>query len=290
MLDEKVELRQKRDFSDVLNASFAFIRQEYKNLGYALLLYAGIPVLIQAILSGIYVDTSLTNFFNSMGNAGASEEFVSTMPGKAMLFNLINMVVQIFLTGLAYCYVVLYVEKGAGNVDVKDVWAKFTSLFASYIGFNILSGLVVILALVALIIPGLYVMIPLSLILITKTAENKGFGDSFSRCFYLVKNHWWQTFGLLFIASIIMLILSAVFGVPAGIIAGTQGILQENVTGVSFPFMITAVISTIGTAIVTPLPSIVISFQYYSLVEHKDNLTLLDKINKVAEEPTIKDE
>ncbi|MGQ1785958.1 MULTISPECIES: hypothetical protein [unclassified Saccharicrinis] len=290
MFDEKVELRRKRDFSDVLNATFAFIRQEYKVLGYALLLYAGIPVLIQAILSGIYVDTTLTNFLNNIGNPSASEEFVRTMPGKAIMFNMINLIVQIFLTGLAYCYVVLYVERGAGNVEVKEVWNKFTSLFAAYIGFNIISVLVVIVAFIALIVPGIYVMVPLSLILIVKTAENEGFGNTLSRCFYLVKDHWWQTFGLLIIASIIMFVLSAVFGVPAGIIAGAQSVLEENMTGVSIPFMITTVISTIGTAIVTPLPSIVISFQYYSLVEHKDNLSLLGKIDKINEEPEVKDE
>ncbi len=281
MFDQQVELKKKRDFGDVLNATFAFIRQEYKGLGRTLLLYAGIPVLVQAILSAVYVDTSLADLLRTITNPEASQNVVAPMPGRALLFNLINVIVQIFLSGLVYCYIVLYAKKGAGNVDVKEVWHKFTSLFGAFLGYNILTGLVFVLAFIALIIPGIYVMVPLSLILIVKVAEGQDYGSSFSRCFYLVKDHWWQTFGLMLIAGIIMMLLSGVAAIPAGIVAGAQGILKTEGDMVTLPFMITALVSTVGTAIVTPLPAIVVSFQYYSLVEQKDNTSLLSKIDKI---------
>ncbi|SMO85971.1 hypothetical protein SAMN06265379_11084 [Saccharicrinis carchari] len=283
MLNQKVELQKKREFGDVLNASFAFIKQEYKGLGRVLLLYAGIPVLVQAILSTVYVDTSLADALRNLTNPEASQDVVRAMPGKAFLFNLINVIVQVFLSGLAYCYIVLYAKKGDQQVDIKEVWHKFTSFFGAFLGYNILTGLILVVAFLALILPGLYIMVPLSIILIVKVAEDQGYGASFSRCFYLIKNHWWQTFGLLIIASIILLILSSLFGVPAGIVAGTQGILNPDANLLSFPFMLTAFVSTIGTAIVTPIPAIILSFQYYSLVEHKDNTALLYKIDKINE-------
>ncbi len=286
MFDEKIELKKKRDFSDVINASFGFLRQEYKNLGKVLLVYAGIPVLVQAILSGFYVDTTLTEFFRGLGNPSSSQDFVQSMPGKAMLFNLINLIVQVFLTGLAYCYIVEYAQKGSKNIDIKSVWDKFISFFGAFLGFNILSGLVIVLAFIALIVPGIYVMVPLSLILIVKVAEDEGYGDTFSRCFYLIKNHWWETFGLLIISTIILLTISSAFSIPAVVIAGAKGLLQQDTSLMSTSFIITSIISTIGTAIVTPIPAIVTAFQYYSLVEHKDNSSLLDRIEKINEPKT----
>ncbi len=281
MLDQKVELKKKRDFGDVLNAAFAFIRQEYKGLGRMLLLYAGIPVLVQAILIAVYSDTTLADLLKTISNPQASQDVVQPMPVKALVFNLFNIIVQIFLSGLVYCYIVLYAKKGAGNVDIKEVWHKFTTFFGALLGYNILTGLVFGLGLLALIIPGIYIMIPLSLILIVKVAEDQDYGSSFTRCFYLVKDRWWQTFGLLLIAGIIMMLLSGVASIPAGIVAGAQGILKPEVSTMTLPFMIAAIVSTFGTALVTPLPSIVLAFQYYSLVEHKDNTSLLSKIDKI---------
>ncbi len=292
MFEEKVELRRKREFSDVLNASFGFVKQEFKVLGKTLLLYAGIPVLVQAILSAFYVDTTITDIFTNIGNNQvAVNEYSGGAQGKALLFNLINMVVTVFLTGIAYCYIVLYKEKGSGNIEPKEVWNKFTEYFLSFIGFSILKGIVIILALIALIIPGIYVLVPLSMILIIKVEENKGFSDSFSRCFYLVKNHWWETFGLMIIAGIIVMITSMVFTVPAAALGIAETTILQNGQGMNtVPIVITALFSTIGTAVITPLPAIIYAFQYYSLVEHKDNLSLYDKINKINEEPEKENE
>ncbi len=281
MFKERIELRKKREFSDVLNASFAFIKQEFKPLARLILLYAGIPILVQAILSAFYIDTTFTDIFKNIGNPGAAQEFTTSMPAKVFLLHLINLIVQVFLTGLAYCYVVVYSEKGFEEINIKEVWNKFTTLFAALIGFNILGGIVIVLAFFALIIPGVYVMVPLSLIIIIKVAENNGFGESFSRCFYLVKNHWWETFGLLIITTIIVLTLSSIFSIPAAIFGITQTIMLENPGLDSFPFIITSILSTVGTALITPIPAIVMAFQYYSLVERKENLSLYDKIEKI---------
>ena len=285
MLDQKVVLRKKRDFSDVLNASFAFIRQDLKPLLRLLLIYAGVPVLAQAILSGIFMDSTFSNFFENLGNPTATQQLVSQMPGKALLINLISLIVQVFLTGLTYCYIVLYAEKGAGGFQLDEVWNKFTSFFLAFLGFNILTGIVIVLAFMALIIPGFYVLAPLSMILIVKVSENEGYGDSFSRCFYLVKDHWWETFGLFIVSTIIYLILGGLFGIPAMVLGSMQALLQGGADFSSSAYIITSVISTLGVALLTPLVPVVMAFQYYSLVEHKDNLSLLDKIDRINQEP-----
>jgi hypothetical protein len=284
MFEEKVELKKKRDFSDVLNASFAFIKQEYKTLWKVLFLYAGVPVLISAVLGTLFVDSALGDYFKMIANPSMSSGVETSFPGQSLLYNLISLIVDIFLSGLTYCYVVLYVQQGPGNFTSAEVWHKFSGFFGSLLGFSIVNGLVYMLSLIALIIPFFYVMVPVSFILMIKVAEDNGYSKTFERCFFLVKNHWWESLGLLFIAGIIVFMISLLFSLPASSYSIAKGLLNEQFSIDSIPFVITTFISTIGAAIIQPLPAIVIGFQYYSLVEHKENTSLLDKINKINTE------
>ncbi len=285
MIQQQIDLKKKRDFSDVLNASFTFIKQEYKLLWKVLFLYAGIPVLINAILGSLFTEVTIADSIKVIMDPGSAQTINTGFQGQTFIFSIISLIVNVFLVGLTYCYIVLYVERGAGNITTSEVWNKFVGLFAALLGYNILTGIVLILAFIALIIPGIYVMVPLSFVLIIKVAENKGFSETFERCFYLVKSHWWETLGLLLIASIIVIIISSIFSIPASSYAMAKGLLSEKPTLESIPFVITSFVSTIGTAIITPLTAIVLSFQYYSLVEHKDNTSLLDRINRINENP-----
>ncbi|TLX77675.1 hypothetical protein E9993_03265 [Labilibacter sediminis] len=281
MIEERVKVNRKRDFSDVLNASFGFIKQEYKSLFRMLFLYAGIPVLAVAILNTIYVQNPLSEILNSITDPQSAQNMNSGMEGKAFLVNLITNIVNIFLTGLTYCYIVLYTQNESQTPDLKEVWHKFTSLFAPYIGYNILSSIVIILAFIAIIIPGIYVMVPLSFILIIKTAENESFGESWNRCFALVKNHWWESFGLIIIGAILIMVIAGALNLPASSYVIAEGLLSQKPNISTIPFVLTSFFSTIGTSIITPIPSIILAFQYYSLVEHKDNTSLLDRIEQI---------
>jgi hypothetical protein len=54
MNKQEIELKKYRDFTDVFNASFAFISQELKRLFQVIGLYAGIPVIIAVIMNAYY--------------------------------------------------------------------------------------------------------------------------------------------------------------------------------------------------------------------------------------------
>ena len=60
----KIEFAKRRDFGEVLNGTFQFLRQNFKSLGLALLYIAGPFILIQGIITGYYqIDTF--NFQNT---------------------------------------------------------------------------------------------------------------------------------------------------------------------------------------------------------------------------------
>ncbi len=55
MMNQNVIVSKKREFGDVLNAGFAFIKQEYKKIWTMMVMYAGVPVLLYAALYAFFV-------------------------------------------------------------------------------------------------------------------------------------------------------------------------------------------------------------------------------------------
>ena len=99
-------------------------------------------------------------------------------------------------------------------IEVDDVWIKVKDNVGKTIFFSIGYTIITLLATVLLIIPGIYVSVALMIIYIVGLNEDKGFFDSMSRSFYLVKNKWWFTFGLLIVLSLIQGFLGLLFQVP----------------------------------------------------------------------------
>ncbi|PWE01110.1 hypothetical protein [Marinilabilia rubra] len=282
----EIELKRERDFSDVFNASFAFLSQEIKRLTRVVAMYAGVPVIIAIIMSAYYTQDTFSTMFQVMSGTN-----VSTIPDPMLIFLtiVISFLATIFLAGLIPAYMGEYEEKGKNGFGAEDVWKRFARHFGAIIGFSILGSIIVTVGFFLLIIPGIYLSVPMAFLLFVKVIEDKNLGDTFSRCFQLVRNNWWITFGIIILAYIIISIVSWLFSVPALIVGGIQGFLvgsgeQEAFQTDSLAFILTTVISGLGQYILYPVLYIIIAFQYYSLREQKDRDTLMGKVSAINEE------
>ncbi|WP_462317802.1 hypothetical protein [Marinilabilia sp.] len=282
----EIELKRERDFSDVFNASFAFLSQEIKRLTRVVGMYAGVPVIIAIIMSAYYTQDTFSTVFQVMSGTNAS-----TIPDPMLIFLtiVISFLATIFLAGLIPAYMGEYEEKGKNGFGPEDVWKRFARHFGAIIGFSILGSIIVTVGFFLLIIPGIYLSVPMAFLLFVKVIEDKSLGDTFSRCFQLVRNNWWITFGIIILAYIIISIVSWLFSVPALIVGGIQGFLvgtgeQDAIHTDSLAFILTTVISGLGQYILYPVLYIIIAFQYYSLREQKDRDTLMGKVSAINEE------
>lgn len=281
----EIELKCERDFSDVFNASFAFLSQEIKRLTRVIALYAGVPIIISVVMSTYYTQDTFSSLFQIMGGGGGA-----AIPNPMPLFLtiVISFLVTIFLAGLIPAYMGEYEEKGKNGFGAEDVWKRFIRHIGAIIGFSILGSIIVTVGFFLLIIPGIYLSVPMAFLLFVKVIEDKNLGDTFSRCFQLVRNNWWITFGIIILAYIIISIVSWLFSVPALIVGGIQGFLigtgeQDAIQTDSLAFILTSVISGLGQYILYPVLYIIIAFQYYSLREQKDRDTLMGKVSAINE-------
>jgi hypothetical protein len=315
-----IELHRTRDFGKKINATFEFIKQNFKSLGKSILFIAGPAVLIGSLMIGSFMgDFFGTIFSNAMGsgNPEALEKFFLSFNFwaqfvLAFVFILLAMVMSVSTINN---YILLYHEKKTNEISVQEVWDRVRSSIGMYIGssfllflFFILAYIVVVLVIVifgvaspVLSVFGVfigigamaYLWISISLTLFIQTFEKKNFFSAMSRSVKLVHGKWWSTFGLLLILAMIGYFISYIFIIPYYAVmfstmlhkvSHTQAVAEgpsKYLTILFFTLYYAVYLLT------NALPNIGVAFQYFNLVELKEAKGLMAEIENVgkAEEP-----
>ncbi|MGQ1890129.1 hypothetical protein ACT29H_06775 [Thermophagus sp. OGC60D27] len=284
MNKQEIELKKERNFSEVFNASFEFITQELKMFSRVIGLYAGVPIVIAVIMNAYFTQDTFTSILRMV--QGNNMENPSTSMGLIFLTMFFAVLAQLFINGLVPAYFGEYEEKGKGNFSSVDVWKRFIRNFGAIIGYSIVVGIILVFGLVFFIIPGIYLFVPLSLVLYVKIIEGKEFGETISRCFKLIRRRWWITFGIMIIAYVIVSIVSTLFSFPAMIVAGIEGFLvggghQDAESSKSLVFILTTIVGSLGQYLIYPALYVIIAFQYYNLREQKDREVLMSKVSAI---------
>ncbi len=284
MEEHYIDFRRERDFGQVFNDTFAFLKQEYKRLGKVLLFYV-IPLLvITSIFSTVIQYRNLAGIFSQ--NPG-------NMLGSNMAMILINLLIsvvaQTIMAGGIYGYISLYVEKGRDGFSLGDVWDKITRFFWPIIFTSIVVGLIVVAGAIFFIIPGIYLAVSLSLILFIVVHEQDGLGYSFSRSFELTRIQWWWTFLLIIVVYVLVIILIYILAIPTTIIMSVYGLhaITQSASipeGITITLIVLNVLTNILGTVLYVIPYTALSFQYFNLVEIKESPSLMDKIDEINED------
>jgi len=313
-----VVLKKSRDFSDVINATFAFISQEFKSYGRVFLYYAGIPILLSAIAGAFFSGTEITRVFSNMDGINDSMDVLgaSYFVKLGILF-LLSIVVYVFISGLTASYLQLYSEKGRSGFEANDVWQSFITHLWRLVGFYLLffigfifiggvlgivissfslagSGgvgafIIIFLSMLLFFVFLIYASVPLSMGYLVIYSEDRSLGGLFKRVFELVKGHWWQSFGVIFVLSLIYSIISSLFSIPVFISSVMQGFLTASggdpigSDSLTVTMIVGSLIGTLGQFIMYPIILVGIGVQYFNLREQKDNEGLLEKVSEMAE-------
>ncbi|ALI98594.1 hypothetical protein [Rufibacter tibetensis] len=282
MRNQLIELREERDLGQKLNATFTFLRQNFKPLAKCVLLYVVPFALLAGIFSGIYQSTQLAELGRNVryGSLGAYT-FANTVNSVPYWVSLFFSLVSFVLLCLAiYSYMLEYLRH-EGEVEPLAVWEgikhNFVSVLYSAVGVGVLCGLATLL----LVLPGIYVMVALSMFAIVMLTEEIGFIDAVERCFYLVKGHWWPAFGFLFLVFLLQGVIGFVASLPAIVVYVLR--ILELPGGESDLLLIAASsFTTIISLILYVIAITAVGFLYFDLVERKDGVGLLEQVNKIG--------
>src|SRR5690606_23220304 len=123
------------------------------------------------------------------------------------------------IVSVVYNYMLEYDASKTNRIDVNTIWERVRKTFPTYlgtiflywfllvvayflvvlviVGTAALSPFLAFFAAVAVIIGFMYVVVSMSLLFVIQAFERKNFFEAASRCFFLIKDKWWSTFGLL---------------------------------------------------------------------------------------------
>jgi hypothetical protein len=280
---------QRRDFGEKINVTFAFLIEQIKGLGLALLYIVGPVALIGGAITG-YAQAGLLTNAPSVNTSGAGLlAFYASLFSGGVLVGMVFQIVGYLLTSLVtYCYIRLYTQQPDRKIEVSAVWEEVQQFIGSGVMLGIASTFIIAFAFILLVIPGIYVGVALSLATSVLVFERADVGSAISRSFSLISDNWWATFGLLIVMGIVAGIIGAVFTIPAGLVTGLMS--ASALKGLSILSIILTAISSLGTSLLQSLSATAAAFQYFNLVEEKEGHGLLTAIESIGQTPSRSDE
>jgi hypothetical protein len=282
-----IDFRKEREFGDVMNATFAFIGQEFKPLGKALLYYAVPAILFAAIGMAYYQSKALPMSLNPQTVQSNPFGYILEFPGLYLLVIVLTILSQTMVITTIYSYIKLYVRKGKDNFTLEEVWSGVGKYFFPALLSSLLTGLLAGLGMILCLAPGIFVGVSLILMIPSLIFEEKLFWDAFGRSFDLTKLAWWWTLLLIIVVFIIAGILGMVLQLPASIIIGVSVFQHAINQGSTVPestqtfLVIYSALSTIVSTLLYTIPYTAIAFQFFNLVEKKERPSLADKISQI---------
>ena len=168
-----------------------------------------------------------------------------------LLSGIVSWIASSIATGITIKFTSDMLEKGQANLQTSFTFTlpKLLSLLAA----SIITGILIVLGCIALVVPGVILALMFSLVYPAIRLEGTGVLGSLSRSRVLVSNRWLKTFGLLLLLAIIVYAVNGVFVFVAFVLfSGPLGVVGP-------------LISSILTALITPIFAIAITLYYYSM-------------------------
>ena len=281
-MNEKINFNETRDFSDLINVTFQFIRQNFKPLGKALLFIAGPFVL----LTGLFNSTMLIKIFSRFNPSHITSftSWFNDMASYSFLSYIFLFITGTVMAGVVYEYIISYEKYGPGGFSFNDVLDELKNDAVHILGVAFLAILIVSAGTFLFFFPGVYLAVVLSPVIITALYERKGFFEAFERCRRLISGYWWFTFSFIFVLFLIQSVLSILISLPYTIL--TDAMMFNSGSGhLSKVAQIILMASSIITAITTflyAIPMTGIAFHYFNLVERKEGTGLMNRIDELG--------
>ena len=314
-MKKEIKLYKSKDFNELLNDCTEFIRQSFVVYSKAFLFIVAPPLLlimlVDVYLVGNIIGDFKTGFLTGSGFDANIWRKMAKVYAVVLPSALLFMVLIMLQTTLIFNYAVLYENaEDPSQITVADIWERIKDTFGrvlwSYVfltivgflaallvmlvfaGMTMVLGPLVFLAFFALMGVVIYLAVSYSFYIIVRIKEDVSPMEALGRCNRLIRGHWWRTFGVLFVASIVVFAFRLVLLTPLSAISTVDSLHRVTQPsslsfGSGYMLGITEAVSQALYLYFSAIVSMCVVVLYYSLSEEKDNISLLDEINTIGE-------
>src|SRR5690606_30936221 len=251
MKQDYFELKENRDFGDIITLYFDFFKQNVKKFTDTFISYNGFFLIGLLIVSYLLVSgfigliTSESSYYSDVNVLPDTSYQVYLIVG-VVLFFLIFIVLGALNFGLSASYMIKYVDAKGMGFDKRDVWALVKQRLGSiigfillliplYIGFFIVSVILAFIPLLGFLTQYLiqfFMSAWIGVSLFAMLYEKRDVANAFGEGWKLVTNNFWKSIGVNFILGLLVgLLLMLILMIP-GILIGIYSyhVVENNVT------------------------------------------------------------
>jgi hypothetical protein len=224
-----------------------------------------LPVQIVSVLITASIAPEQLDWTTSETGVEEGEEGAFLVGQGAIL--LLTMVSVLLAT--AVCFKAVADAYLGGEPDWRRSLRFAVRRLGGLIGLSIIGGVLILLGLFALIVPGIWLAVAFSVGVPVLLLERMGPWASLRRSFQLVRGRWWATAGALVVGYLLIAVIGALL---QGVIMVVPSVLADGNTLVS---ALGAVVGgTVASALTTPYSAAVVTLVYFDLRVRKEGLDL----------------
>lgn len=282
MNNNYIQFKQKRELGEIINATFKFIRENYKPLFKYLVSLVGPSFILLIAALSYYTYTVPASILQSMDFS--SGDFII---GFALLA-LTLLIYYSYLYATIYHYIKSYM-KHEGETDETEIRTGVKNDFGKLLILFFVSAIIMFAGFVLFIIPGIYLFVPLSLVSAIMIFKQTNLTDTISYAFTLIKDNWWMTFITLIVTGLLVYIIGLVFQIPLIIYTLVkmmtmvqEGSAADMALDSDWVLIVLQVLASLIQYILYSISVIVIAFIYFSLNEEKNLTGTFEQIDNLG--------
>ena len=290
-----IEFKKERDLGAMITDAFRFFREQWKPFFTSIIKISLVPILL-VIALGVFFLISFSDILGSFLTFENPETLLLKTVNYGSFFMLSTiilcfyLVANVMITASSMYYLKSYIEN-QGKVDYDYVKQMTFNKFWSFVGLSLVTGTIVFIGLIFCFLPGVYLGVILSLSSCLLVFYEKGVLDALSDSFAFVKGHWWETFGILLVIILLIVVLNYATQIPVTIyqfikigttvIDGTTS--KEIVNQFKDPvYLLLLSFSYFFKFLLYTLELLVTVFIFFDINEQKNNAGALEKIATIG--------
>lgn len=287
MSDKYMPLDRLRSFSETLSFTFELMRVAFKPLMILLLMVAGPFIVISAIANEYAQQQTPYDailVWLGLGPPGSSSEETPLLLYSLVAF--LNACVDIIASVVVVIYFLEY-QRLKRLPTVAEVRLALRGIWVRAFAGWIVRILFMLLGLLIVILPGIYLSIALSIMMVVQFAESRSVVDAMKRSMRLIKDDWWWA-----LVFLVLMYLCAAFVMWIVDIPGSGLLLVEAMTkdtGSETVMLILKILGSIiriGAHILTTCLNAFVSTAvvvlYFRELERTEGIGLLGRIRAIG--------
>lgn len=283
MTNNYIQFKKQRELGEIISDTFKFLRENYKALFGMIIKLVSLPFALLLLATAYYSYSLPASFFESV-------DFSS---GNFIIAFAVLIIAYVIFYASFYATIYHFIKSYMYHQGVaveEEVTTGFKKHFGSLIGLYIITAILIVVGLLLLIIPGVYLSIPLSLAGAVMVFKDLSIQETLKYCLQLIKDNWWMTFITIIIISLLVYVIGLIFQLPLIVYTivkvitfAQEGSAAEMDASSDWVMIVLQVFSSLIQHLLSVITVIALAFIYFNLNEEKHLTGTFEKIESIGQ-------